>query len=151
MIIRTLAVAALLAATSLSAMAEFDDSSNINGAFAQGKAANERPVTANHYWTCAAFWYVWSVFAPDELSNELLSGKLDPGLSQAAARDASAQWERQAALKMGLGMSELDAETEVYIENQTETAWDLAEGVFWGEDYSLVAILGQCATPPTGD
>ena len=150
MIIRTLAVAALLAATSLPAMAEFDDSSNINGAFAHGKASSDKPVTANHYWTCAAFWHVWSVFAYDELG-EVVLGKLDPGLSQAAARDASAQWERQAALKMGLGMGELDAETEVYIENQTETAWDLAEGVFWGEDYSLVAILGQCATPPTGD
>lgn len=150
MTIRTLAVAALLAATSLPAMAEFDDSSNINGAFAHGKASSDKPVTANHYWTCAAFWHVWSVFAYDELG-EVVSGKLDPALSQAAARDASAQWERQAALKMGLGMSELDAETEVYIENQTETAWDLAEGVFWGEDYSLVAILGQCAAPPMAD
>ncbi|KDA00550.1 hypothetical protein HPO_00935 [Hyphomonas polymorpha PS728] len=150
MIIRTLAVAALLAATSLPAMAEFDDSSNINGAFAHGKASSDKPVTANHYWTCAAFWHVWSVFAYDELG-EVVLGKLDPALSQAAARDASAQWERQAALKMGLGMGELDAETEVYIENQTETAWDLAEGVFWGEDYSLVAILGQCAAPPTAD
>lgn len=150
MIIRTLAAAALLAVTSLPAMAEFDDSSDINGAFAQGKASSDRPVTANHYWTCAAFWHVWSVFASDELS-EVVLAKLDPALSQAAAREASAQWERQAALKAGIGMGELDPVAEAYLEDQIETAWDFAEGVFWGEDYSLVAILGQCASPPTAE
>lgn len=150
MIIRTLAAAALLATTSLTAMAEVDDSSDINGAFAHGKASSDKPVTANHYWTCAAFWYVWSDFAYDELG-EVVLGKLDPALSQAAARDASAQWERQAALKAGIGMGELDPEAEAYIEDQIATAWDFAEGVFWAEDYSLVSILGQCATPPTAE
>jgi hypothetical protein len=48
---------------------------------------------------------------------------------------------------MGLGMGELDVETELYIEMQTESAWDMAEGVVWGDDYNYLFILGQCAVP----
>lgn len=146
MIARTLTAIALFSAVSLPAAAEYDDSANINAAFAQGKAFAEKPQTANEKWTCSAFWYVWSDIAVDEFG-EAMVAKLDPALGEAAARKASAHWERQAVVEMGLGMGELDPETELYVELQTDKAWELVEGVVWGEDYAFVTILGQCAVP----
>jgi len=121
MIARTLAAIALFSAVSLPAAAQYDDSANINAAFAQGQASEERPETANEYWTCAAFWHVWSDFAADEFG-EAMMVKLAPPLAESAGREAFTYWEGQAALKMGLGMAELDAETELYIELQTDKA-----------------------------
>ena len=146
MTIRALAALALLAAACLPASAEYDDSANINAAFTQGRPFAEKPQTANEKWTFAAFWYVWSDLAVDEFG-EAMAAKLDPAMTEAAAREASAHWERQAVLEMGLGMGELDPETELYIELQTDKAWELVEGVVWGEDYAFVSILGQCAMP----
>lgn len=145
MIIRTLASLALLSAACLPAMAQYDDSANVNTAFAQGKAL-EKPQTANEYWTCAVFWDVWSEFAADEFGETMMT-RLDPALGEAAAQAAYAYWEKEAALKMGLGMGELDAETELFLEQRADTAWEIAEGVVWGEEYSFVSILGQCAVP----
>jgi hypothetical protein len=146
MMIRALASLALLAAACLPASAEYDDSANINAAFAQGRAFAEKPQTAYEKWTCAAFWNVWSDLAVDEFG-EAMVAKLYPAMREAAAREASAHWEKQAVLEMGLGMGELDPETELYIELQTDKAWELVEGVVWGEDYAFVSILGQCAMP----
>ena len=72
---------------------------------------------------------------------------LDPALGETPARKAAAHWEREAVLAMGIGMGELDAETELYLEQQLESALDLAEGVVWGDDYTYLFVLGQCAMP----
>ncbi len=106
----------------------------------------KKPQAANEKWTCAAFWYVWSDMAVDEFG-EAMVARLGPAMREAAAREASAHWEKQAVLEMGLGMGEPDPETELYIELQTDKAWELAQGVVWGEDYAFVSILGQCALP----
>lgn len=145
MIIRAFASILLLSAACLPAMAEYDDSANVNTAFAQGKTL-QKPADANEYWTCATFWHVWTQFAAHEFGEPMMV-KLDPALSEAAAQEASAYWEKEAALKMGLGMGELDVETELYIEQRNDAAWDIAEGIVWGEDYSYASILGQCAVP----
>lgn len=147
MIIRALASLALLSAACLPAMADdSQDAADINAAFAQGLASEERPQTPDEKWTCAAFWHTWSEFAVLDLGADFVA-LLDPALGEAPALEAAAHWERQAVLAMGMGMGELDAETELYIEQQIDTAWTMAEGVVWGDDYTFVAILGQCAVP----
>ncbi|OYW82817.1 MAG: hypothetical protein B7Z22_13545 [Hyphomonas sp. 32-62-5] len=147
MMIRALASLALLAAACLPAMADDQqDAADINATFAQGLASAEKPQTANEKWTCAVFWNVWTEFAELDLGTDFVA-LLDPALSQSSARTATSHWEKQATLAMGLGMGELDVETELYIEMQTESAWDMAEGVVWGDDYNYPFILGQCAVP----
>lgn len=146
--IRALASLALLATVSLPALADAQqDAADINATFAKGLASAEKPQTANEKWTCAVFWNVWTEFAELDLGTDFVA-LLDPALSEASARTATSHWEKQATLAMGLGMGELDVETELYIEMQTESAWDLAEGVVWGDDYTYLFVLGQCAAPP---
>ena len=148
MMIRTLASLALLAAACLPAVADdSDDAADMNDIFVQGLASGATPQTTNEKWTCAVFWNVWTEFAEKDLGAEFVA-LLDPELGTGRAREASAHWEREAVLAMGMGMGELDAETELYLEQQTESAWDWAEGVVWGDDYTYLFILGECAAPP---
>ncbi len=145
--IRALASLALLATVSLPALADDQqDAADINATFAKGLASAERPQTANEKWTCAAFWHTWSEFAVLDLGAGFVA-LLDPALGETPAREAGAHWEREAVLAMGIGMGELDAETELYLEQQMESAWDLAEGVVWGDDYTYLFVLGKCAMP----
>ena len=147
MIIRALASMALLSAACLPAMADDpQDAADINAAFAQGLASEERPQTPDEKWTCAAFWHTWSEFAVLELGADFVA-LLDPALGETPAREAAAYWERQAVMAMGLGMGELDAETELAIEELIDAAWFMAEGVVCGDDYSYLLVLGQCAVP----
>ena len=150
MMIRALASLALLAAACLPAMADDQDdqqdAADINATFAQGLASAEKPQTPNEKWTCAAFWHTWSEFAVLDLGADFVA-LLDPALGETPALEAAGHWERQAVFDMGVGMGELDAETELYVEQQIDTAWDMAEGVVWGDDYNYLFILGQCAVP----
>jgi hypothetical protein len=104
---------------------------------------SRKPPTKNGHAPCSG---IWAEFAELDLGTDFVA-LLDPALSEASARTATSHWEKQATLAMGLGMGELDVETELYIEMQTESAWDLAEGVVWGDDYNYLFILGQCAVP----
>ena len=123
MTIRALAALALLAAACLPASAEYDDSATINAAFTQGRAFAEKPQTANEKWTCAAFWYVWSDLAVNEEFGEAMVAKFDPAMTEAAAREASAHWERQAVLEMGLGMGG-SMKQEIYDDRFKPHQWE---------------------------
>ncbi|MFN7054240.1 hypothetical protein [Hyphomonas sp.] len=148
--LKLIAAAAALAITAAApAAARYDDAASINAAYAQGKASGQTAETVNEHWTCATFWMVWADFVEDEFSEAMLA-KFDPALSEASAEAAMAHWERQALLKMGTGMAPIPEETDAYIRGQINKAWDFAEGVAFGEDYTLPHVLGVCALPAPG-
>lgn len=140
------AIAALTAAFALPAAAQYDDSANINAAYTEGKASGEFAETVEDYWTCAAFWFVWSLFSPGEFG-EAMKANLDPDLAEVDALETALYWEDKAREKLGIGMDPVSKDVEAYVDGQVGQAWWFGEGVASGEDYTFPFILGACARP----
>lgn len=143
--IRTFTITAVLfAAICLPARAEEDVIANINAAFLEERNAGTTPATTREMWTCAAFWYVWSVLVEHDF-DEAMRATLDPALSASGAIAASAYWEKEAT--RDLGMAERDPEMEAYVDRQVNMAWGFSEGAVTGEEFTLVGVLGSCVMP----